>query len=415
MAILAAVPARAAVPDTQSVFDRFAAAVVQLRVVETGSGAKAVIGSGFYAGEPGDIVTNYHVISKLVQHPDRYRAERVGRDGTAAPVRVLAIDVVHDVAVVRAEQPGPTTLRPVTAPPPQGTRLYSLGYPHDLGLSIVEGTYNGFLDHTLYEKIHFTGSINAGMSGGPTISADGGVVGINVSTAGNQVSFLVPAVRAEALLAQVAAPGYAPPADWLAVVRRQLLDYQDAYFARLLEGPLPTESFEHFSLPGKIAPFFKCWGDAQRREKQRHQLVSHTCSTDDYLFISGDHLSGVIEYRHSVLTSKDLNPFQFFSLYSQHFGAGGDSLFGWMGAEDEVTRYRCETRVVEHDDTPLKAVFCLRGYRKLPGLYDAVLKAAVLGGSRAGAETSLTLSGVSFENAQRLAKRYLEAIAWTDR
>jgi len=60
------------------------------------------------------------------------------------------------------------------------------------------------------------------------------------------------------------------------------------------------------------------------------------------------------------------------------------------------------------------AVFCLRAYRKLPGLYDARVKAAVLGHERAGAETSLTLSGVSFANARAVAQRYLEAIAWAN-
>jgi hypothetical protein len=37
---------------------------------------------------------------------------------------------------------GPATVR-------QGDRLYSLGHPNDLGLSIVEGTDNGLLQHTL--------------------------------------------------------------------------------------------------------------------------------------------------------------------------------------------------------------------------------------------------------------------------
>ena len=58
-----------------------------------------------------------------------------------------------------------------------GARLYSIGNPHDLGISIVEGTHNGLLRHTLYPRIHFTGPINPGMSGGPTITPEGAVVG----------------------------------------------------------------------------------------------------------------------------------------------------------------------------------------------------------------------------------------------
>lgn len=411
IAALAGAGPATALPDTQAVFDRFADSVAQIRVIERNSGAKAVIGSGFASGDGRQVVTNYHVVSQLVYHPDRYRGEAVRRDGTVLPLRLEAIDVVHDVAVTVTDAPLGPPLRRATARTAQGTRLYALGYPLDLGLTIVEGTYNGFLDHTLYEKIHFTGSLNPGMSGGPTITADGAVVGVNVSTAGNEVSFLVPAERVDALLATVTAPGYAPPADWLAVARDQVLAYQDAYVARLLAAPVPTESFASVRLPGKMAPFVKCWGDARKREKERYEVIDHSCSTDDYLFLSADHLSGVIEYRHEVLTNDDLNRFQFFSLYSDYFAAGAEMLFG---SEDEVTRFACHEALVEQQRTPIKAVFCLRAYRKLPGLYDAVIKAAVLGSSHTGAETSLTLSGVSFDNARALARRYLEAIAWAN-
>ncbi len=392
-------------------FDRFADSVAQIRIIETSSGAKAVIGSGFAAGDARHVVTNYHVVSQLVYHGDRYRGEAVRRDGAVVPITLQAIDVVHDVAVVVAEQAIGPPLRRATAATAQGTRLYALGFPLDLGLTIVEGTYNGFLDHTLYEKMHFTGALNPGMSGGPTITGDGAVVGVNVATAGNEVSFLVPAERFEPLLTQVAAPGDTPPPDWLAVARDQVLAYQDAYVARLLAEPVPTEAFANVRLPGKMAPFVKCWGDALHRDKERYAVIEHSCSTDDYLFLSADHFSGVIEYQHEILTSDDLNRFQFFSLYSDRFAAGAMS---FSGSEEEVTRFVCHEALVEQHETPIKAVFCLRAYRKLPGLYDAVVKAAVLGHDGSGAETSLNLSGVSFANARALAQRYLEAIAWAN-
>ena len=53
-----------------------------------------------------------------------------------------------------------------------------------------------------------------------------------------------------------------------------------------------------------------------------------------------------------------------------------------------------------------------RAYRKLAGLYDAVIKAAVLGDREAGLVATLTLSGVSFENVERLTARFLERFAW---
>ena len=55
-----------------------------------------------------------------------------------------------------------------------------MGNPHDLGMSIVEGTYNGLLEKSLYRKIHFSGALNGGMSGGPALSRSSGkLVGLN--------------------------------------------------------------------------------------------------------------------------------------------------------------------------------------------------------------------------------------------
>ncbi|HAK59855.1 MAG TPA: peptidase S1, partial [Nitrospiraceae bacterium] len=59
-------------------------------------------------------------------------------------------------------------------------------------------------------------------------------------------------------------------------------------------------------------------------------------------------------------------------------------------------------------------LFCARSYRKLPGLYDVVFKAAVLGQADRGLETTLVLSGVTYEKALRLSRDYLEKISWKE-
>jgi len=406
----AAVAATEAV--TPEVFARFADAVVQMRVVDESSGTKSVIGSGFYVDAAGTIVTNYHVVAKLIHEPGKYRAERVVRGGDTAAVDLIAIDVVHDLAVVRhaGDRPG-RHLRSTTAAFTKGTRLYSLGHPHDLGLSIVEGTYNGLLEHSLYDHIHFTGSINPGMSGGPTITATGEVVGVNVSSAGNQVSFLVPAAHVEAIVAAAADVDEVPdPATFVDDVRKQLLAHQDAYFASLLATqPLATLEMESLALPGELAPFIHCWGDHEDDPDARFVLTTRQCSADDRIYLGESKWSGVIDYRHEVIVGKDLNPFQVSALASDRFGQDA-----WEdGSEETVTSFECQSRFVEHDATTMKAVFCLRAYRKMPDLYDVVLRAAVLGGGTVAANTSLSLYGVGFENARLLGERYLGGIAWS--
>jgi serine protease Do len=121
---------------TSDVFSRFADRVVKIQVVETSSAAKATIGSGFFVSGTGHLITNYHVISKLIHDPDRYRAELIDMVGAVEPVTVLGVDVVHDLAVLGTElRPRPYFALGGGALA-QGNRLYSLAHPEDLGLRI---------------------------------------------------------------------------------------------------------------------------------------------------------------------------------------------------------------------------------------------------------------------------------------
>jgi hypothetical protein len=393
---------------TSTVFTRYSDCVVKIQVVESGSAAKAGIGSGFFVSAGGHIVTNYHVIADLIHHPERYRAELADTTSATEALTILAIDVVHDLAVVRTGRPTPRyfPLRPATAR--QGDRLYALGHPSDLGLSIVEGTHNGLLRHTLYPKVHFTGSLNPGMSGGPAISADGRVIGINVSTFGEQLSFLVPVERAIALMGVVLAPGYHPPDSFLEEVGRQLTAYQDVYLKDLFTAPTQTVELGPYRVVTEPAPFFRCWGDADQPKELSYAWSDHECSTDDYVYIASEQESGVVELTHELISTTSLSASRFFALYTSTFGHDNTP----EGDEEHVTSWRCGTRNVRNATAALRAVLCLRRYRKLGELYDAVLKIAVLGRRDAGLVSTLVLSGATFANITLLTGRYLDGITW---
>ena len=395
--------------STPEIFKQFSEHVVKIEVVETGSAAKASLGTGFFADGRGRIVTNYHVISKLVHSPERYRLEITDVAGQTGAATILGVDVVYDLAVLRSERRPKSFLALDSKAVEQGTRLYSLGHPRDLGLTIVEGTHNGLLKHTLYPKIHFTGSLNPGMSGGPTLTQSGKVVGINVATEGNQISFLVPAERAAILLERTAKTDNPAPASFLTEVGQQILANQTRYLAGMFEASSARVALGPYDLPTKPAEFFHCWADAVRRKELPYVSVSHDCSTDDYIFVSSEQSSGIVRFFHQLLSTDELNPLRFFTLYAGQFQAGNAAMFG---NEEEVTPFRCQTRNVIGNGGKLKTVLCARQYLKLPGLYDAIFKAAPLGSRNAGLVTTLSLSGVSFDNVQGISRRYLENIKW---
>jgi S1-C subfamily serine protease len=399
-------PPSAAASD---IYRRFAKGVVKIQVAETGSSAKALSGSGFYVDPQGHVVTNYHVISRLVHHPEHYRVEVHDAAGTVHQAQVLAIDVIHDLALLgtAADPLARFTLGPV--PISRGDRLFSLGHPRDLGLSIIEGTYNGHLQYTLYPKIHFTGSLNPGMSGGPAIDARGRVIGINVSTQGNQLSFLVPVDRAIALLDTARAAGFSPSKDFVGDVTRQILAYQDEYIGQMLADSIPVVTLGSFELPSAPSRFFKCWANASHDDERPYEIARHQCSTDDWVFIADEQSTGIVELEHRVLSSRSLNALRFSALYTYQFDPTGEEPYG---DKEQVTRFRCTAENVRTTGATLRAALCVRRYRNLPGLYDAIVRSAVLGKTGTGVVSVFQLSGVSFENAQKVARRYLDRIAW---
>ena len=62
---------------------------------------------------------------------------------------------------------------------------------------------------------------------------------------------------------------------------------------------------------------------------------------------------------------------------------------------------------------PLRAVVCLRAYKKLEGLHDLSVLVATLDGSEIGVQGRFDARGVSLASAQRLTAHYLDGFAWS--
>jgi hypothetical protein len=397
---------------SRDIFARYAPGVVQVQILEAGSDSKQSIGSGFAVEPAGVFVTNYHVVASVVQHPDRYRATLRVQDGSTYAATVVAFDVVQDLALVRSpEAPGRAFALHGGPALRKGERLFSLGNPLDLGMSVVEGTYNGLLEHSRYARIHFSGSLNPGMSGGPALLSGGEVAGVNVATAGDEVSFLVPVEHVGALLARARERGFEPPADLLTELRDQLLAQQSAYLADLLAQPLEEVRMGPYAAPTRLAPYFNCWGDAPVDEKAFFTQRVHACFTDDQVFVSEEQSFAIVELHHRQVTSTRISGRRFYALYSTLYE--NDYSKRW-GRETDYTPFECDTHFVEHGGLTFKTSFCARRYKRLDGLYDVVFKAAALGRPSDGFETALLLSGVALDPARALSRRILESIRWAE-
>ena len=408
------IPAAAQEPElssqTHALFERIRGSVAQIRVLLGNSDTHAATGTGFVVGDDGLIITNYHVIADKALEPDVYQLEFVLPGGERGPLQIVAIDVLNDLAVVKGDTGSLKGLRFRARPLAKGDRGFSLGYPLSQGLTVVEGIYNGRSEELYYERIHFTGAINPGMSGGPVVDTGGRVFGVNVAThrRGQLVSFLVPAVFATKLLERARTLQAPPPTDFRRIVGAQLKAH-DRALQKTLKGPLPTQKLGPLIVPARMGTFMQCAAGTERERDRPYDVNSYYCYTLSSLYVDQKLQTGMILFRHRVLRGLGLDPLRFAHLQEMQFRAAVSSDYT---SRKHHTDYACEDRIVALHGVRAKVAMCLRRYKLFEGLYDMVLKVATLGNSTLALHSELQMDGVSYENAMGLSRRFLEAIRW---
>jgi hypothetical protein len=395
--------------SAQKLYSLAKADLLQIRMLLKNGRSQSTVGSGFMVGTTDLLITNYHVVSQMALEPGVYAGEYVDTDGNSGPIELLAVDVLHDLAVARVKRQGTgffnVPKRPVKLT--QGQYLYSLGNPLDLGFAISEGSYNGIIQRSFYDRLMFTGPINAGMSGGPSVTADGVVAGVNVAKRrdGELVSFLVPVLHAQQLLEQVEARPK-PPKDFNPVIGLQLLAHQRGMIDSLLATPLTIKSMGPYKVPVRESGQVRCWGRSNVKAKATFTADTIACSMESAIFVSDTQQTGHVSMTHQYVRSALLDPIRFSVLASTLFkvtnlGSAKDS---------RITGPSCTEKFISTGSLPLRAVTCVRAYRKFPGLYNFTLLTASTDDPRASLQSRLDVSGVSFENGMRTTRAFLESI-----
>ena len=404
-------------PPSSAAQDLYSSArgdLLQIRMLLKNGRTQSTVGSGFLVGDTNLALTNYHVVSQMALDPDVYTAEYIDTDGNTGPVELMAVDVLHDLAVVRVNRNGSGFFkvpeRKVTLR--QGQYLYSLGNPLDLGFAISEGSYNGVLQRSFYDRLIFSGPINSGMSGGPSITASGTVAGINVARRldGESVSFLVPVKYAQEQLRNVAAQP-APPKDFNPLIAQQLLLHQGGMVDRLLDEPLTLKGMGPYLVPVRESGQVRCWGRSTVKSEAAYSVDAITCVMQSAVFVSNSQQTGAVGVTHRYIRSGSMEPLRFAALASDLFGVEG---FGSI-ADPRLTKPFCTERFVHTRSLPLRAVTCVRGYRKFEGLYNFTLLTASTDAAQASLQSRVDVSGVSYENGLRVTQAFLGAFGRSGR
>jgi serine protease Do len=167
-------------------------------------------GSGFIVSSDGLLLTNYHVVM------DSQSLTVDLQDGRQLEAQVVSTDRTNDLALIRIEATGLSTLELGDSDAVQvGQLAIAIGSP--LGTftdSVTQGIVSGLdRDITVGERgsnftedltglIQTDAAINPGNSGGPLLDAGGRVVGVITahSSSAQEMGFAVPINRARALI-----------------------------------------------------------------------------------------------------------------------------------------------------------------------------------------------------------------------
>lgn len=399
----------------QRIYEQTRGRLVQVRTLLRTQDSQSSVGSGFLVSDEGHLITNFHVVSDYALRPEQHRLVYAAADGQQGPLELLAVDVVHDLALLRPASRGALAKRGAVAfrrggEPARGARVLALGNPLDVGFAVMEGSYNGLAERGFVPTLFFGGSLSAGMSGGPAVDDTGRLIGVNVAARrdGEQVSFLVPAAHAQALLQRARDAGpLAVPA--YAEVTRQLRQHQDLLVKSFLAQPWRAAGHPRWRVPVPQETYLRCWGSGTGPEAPGMRMERSDCEMDSRLFVSDGLLTGYLTVRHEAYDGGPIGELRFAQRYSASF----ENEF-FQNDNRWRTAARCTENTVQREGLPLRAVMCLSAYKRLAGLYDLSLLVATLDGREAGVQGRFDAFGVSFENAQALARHYLDGFAWID-
>lgn len=390
-----------------SIFGAIEGAMLQIKTVAQDESSKQSYGSGYVVAAGGMVITNYHVVAEAIQQPRHYRIVAQYQN-QSLPAAIAAVDVVHDLALLRIDHPFPTAVRFAKEMPAQGEEIFALGLPEDLNFSLVKGTYNGILRRGPYEVIHLSAPINSGMSGGPTVNAKGEVIGTNVSryVHAQNISFSVPQQFARSLLD-------APPVA--SALHRQIEEQlrlaQDVLTQDLLQRNPVLRADSHWQTPA-VPDYFSCWHEQFVKGQKRIDWFAEKCTLQDRAYISNREYFGNYELEVIFLRNRGLPRRRF---YTAHYSACGH-ITGENENRSEYNRlytnYHCaEDRIANSRGNSFQISVCAHQSLTYPSIYDAQVSYTTLSGAPEEIVVKGTFSGFTMENIKRIVHHMLEATA----
>src|SRR5262247_4605302 len=223
-----------------ALFERISPSVVSIQATKINKAKpqrrfETVVGSGVVIERDGHVLTNAHVV-------DGAASLSVTLDsGARTPAKVLGMDTVTDLALLRIETPSPLPVARLgdSSALRVGDEVVAIGNPMGLEQTMTRGIVSG-LNRILpglaeQPMIQTDAPINPGNSGGPLVDRCGAVVGINtfISEEANSIGFALPINAGKTILRDLRDSGRVIR-PWIGLQGREI----DSQITSLLRMPL---------------------------------------------------------------------------------------------------------------------------------------------------------------------------------
>lgn len=402
----------AATISSQTLFERIRPSVVEVLTKNRTNQSVASAASGFLTLRKDWIVTNYHAVTEAIFESEDNELSIVTHTKERIMAEVVAVDVRHDLAILKLRTPlaAPLlTLKEIL--PAKGSPGYSMGKPGRYQHSIVNGTFNGLVDEDSSPLIVFSGAINPGMSGGPTLNAQGEVVGINAaSSTENQLLGL--AVPAQALGGLLRANSYSVVPDNRSLRRgiaQQFASYGRAQAEKMAALQQSERALGPFTVRAELAKDKECAFVSHDQPERQYLMFEQRCNTPFGLYIMPNLYAGQVGAAAFWLRGKDMAPLAMARLVERRLG----DLRKLNDEEQPVGRWSCrEQRLRGGDNTPIQLHACRRPVDKLPGLFDFRFRYTPLIAGNDGLVVAMALSGFDDAAAQLVLRQSLTSFRY---
>lgn len=398
--------------NAETLFKRIRPSVVVVRTEVSGNLGLSSSASGFIAHRKDWVVTNYHAVTEAIYDGKAHNLTVKAANELKKTARVIAVDVLNDLAVLQLDSPIDAPLLELRESlPAKGENGFSVGKPGSFDYSIVNGSFNGMHDEESSPLIVFSGAINSGMSGGPTLDTSGRVVGVNVATSTRHqlIGLVIPSSAVSALIKQTAQQIAPDNAQLRADISRQFAKFGRQQLHRLDSGLNNVRKLGPFNVRADLADQQVCSTERQANTQWRYSVVKQTCESASGLYVMDEKQAGRIVSGSFLLEGHDLNDLQMANLVERRLY----SLSGVSKVPDDSTPWQCnEQRVKVPWGLTVQLHACRRALTKLPNLNEYRFRYTPLVRGPNALVVAMGLDGFDDETAKAILRKSMSSLAF---